>query len=254
LEIPFEPRQPRILTFDIETTPIIAYSWGPKWEANLIEIIEPSKVLSFSAKWLNGKHITKGWIDYRSDNDRQIVEDIWDLFNEADIIVVQNGRVFDTKTLNSRFLNYSMTPPAPYKIVDTLLEARKYLRLPSYSLDDMCDYFGIGRKVEHEGFPLWKRCMTGDKKAWKKMLKYNKHDVTLTEKLYLKLRPFMASHPNLGMYTNQLVCPKCGSRKIQSRGWRINKTTRYKKVFCSNCGGWGSFSKNLQEFKPIVSF
>ena len=143
--------------------------------------MEEGQILSFSAKWLGGKHITKGWPDYKGykkgvKNDKEIVKDLWKLLDEAEIVIVQNGRAFDVKYVNSRFLFHGLTPPSPYKVVDTKTEAKRYLRLPSYSLDSMCEYFGIGKKQEHEGFPLWTKCMAGDEKAWKRMLSYNKND------------------------------------------------------------------------------
>ena len=161
---------------------------------------------------------------------------IWKLINDANIVIGQNLRDFDIKVANARFLFHGMKPPSPYKMVDTKIEAKKYLRLPSNSLDDLSAYFGLGRKQEHEGFPLWTKCLSGDKVAWKKMLSYNRHDVILTEKLYLKLRPFMSSHPNVGMFTDKLVCPKCGSGKIQARGFEVTKTMRYQRYQCQSCG------------------
>jgi len=250
--------KPEILLIDIETTPIEAYSWGPKWEANLIEFKEHSRILSFSAKRLNGSQVTKGWVDYpgykpNKLDDKAIVQDLWDLLNGADIVVTQNGKQFDIKMINSRFAFFGLKPPAPYKVVDTKIEAKKYLRLPSYSLDDLCDYFGFERKMHHEGFPMWVSCMAGDKKAWKKMLSYNSKDVRIMEKVYLRLLPWMSNHPNIGMYTDKLVCPSCGSGKLQSRGFAVNKTTRYKRVQCVGCGAWSRVGPNLKIAKPAVS-
>lgn len=249
---------PEILFFDVETTPIKAYSWGPKWEANLVEFVDYSRVLSFSAKWLGGHHTTRGWPNYRGYkkgvlNDKDIVDEIWDFFDEADIIVAHNGHDFDIKTLNARFLYHGLTPPSPYKIVDTKTETKKYLRLPSYKLDDICDYFGIGRKLHHEGFPLWIRCMAGDKDAWKVMLRYNKHDVLLLEQVYLKIRPWMVNHPNVGMHKDGIVCPRCGSTDLKWEGWYRNKTTKYHAFSCADCGGWGRDTKNEQKIKPKVA-
>lgn len=213
----------------------------------MIEVSEQSRILSYSAKWLDGEHITKGWPDYKGYkpgklNDKAIVKDIWNLLNECDVVVAQNGKNFDVRVVNARFVKHGLTPPSPYRVVDTKTEAKRYLRMPSNSLDDICDYFGIGRKQEHEGFPLWKKCIAGDPGAWKRMLKYNKHDVVLTEQLYLLLLPWM-THPNRGMYTDKLVCPRCGSKKIQSRGSAVNQTTKYKRIQCQGCGGWGKLNK-----------
>lgn len=247
-----------ILTLDIETTSLIAYSWGPIFESNLIEIIDQSQILSFSAKWLNGKHITKGWPDYKGykkgvKDDKKLILDLWKLLDEAEIVITQNGKAFDIKTINSRFIHHNLPPPSPYKMVDTRMEAKRYIRLPSYSLDNMCAYFGIGKKQEHEGFPLWKKCIAGDLKAWKRMLKYNKHDVTLTEQLYLKLRPFMKTHPNLGNLMNEQVCPTCGSKNLQWRGYYTNSTTKYKRAMCNDCGHWCRSPINIQKVKLLNS-
>jgi DNA polymerase elongation subunit (family B) len=251
--------KPNILFFDIETTPIKAYSWGPKWQTNLIGFVDHVQVLSFSAKWFGGAHITKGWPDYKSYkpgelNDKDIVAEIWSLFNKADIILAHNGRDFDIKISNARFVFHGLTPPSPYKTVDTKVEAKKYLRLPSYGLDDLCAYFEISRKLHHEGFSLWTQCMDGDHKAWKIMLQYNKQDVIILEQLYLRLRPWMANHPNIGMYKSNIVCPKCGanSDRLNWEGWYRNKTTKYHAFSCKDCGGWGRDSTNCQLTKPVV--
>lgn len=247
----------KICILDIETSPLIAYSWGPSYETNLIEVIEQSQVLSFSAKWLGGKHITKGWPDYKGYkkgilDDRNLIKDLWEIVNEADVIVGQNLRDFDMKILNARFLFHGLKPPSPYKTVDTKVEAKKYLRMPSNKLDDLGGYYGIGRKVEHEGFGLWKKCMAGDKKAWRRMKRYNYKDVVLTERLYILLRPWMQSHPNYGMYHDKICCVRCGSWRIQSRGYAINNTTKYRRLHCQKCGAWMKAPSNVASIRPLT--
>ena len=205
-------KEPKIASIDFETTPLEAYSWGPKWEANLLDIIEHTRILSFSFKIVGGKQITKGWIDYKGykpgkENEKPMIDEIVELINGVDVITGHNLRSFDMKILNSRLAFYNMFPISPKKIVDTKTEARKYLRLPSYSLDDICNYFNIPRKLHHEGFPMWLGCRAGVKKDWATMLRYNKHDVKIQELVYLKLRPFMNNHPNFGLYTGKVVCP-----------------------------------------------
>ena len=251
---------PKIVTFDVETTPQEGYFWGKKWETNIAKITNSSMILSYSAHWVGGKHITKGWPDYKGYkkgvlDDSAIVKDIRDnIFNVADIIITQNGRAYDIKAANSRFAFYKLQPPSPYKVIDTKTEAKRYFNLPSYSLDDMCEYFGIGKKKEHEGFPLWEKCMAGDKSAWKRMLSYNSNDSDITYKLYLVIRPFMKTHPNIGMYKKPdgLYCPNCGSRELNWEGWYRNKTTKYHSFSCKDCGAWGRDTINVQALRPAV--
>lgn len=246
------------LLIDIETSPLVAQSWGPMWETNLIKVLVQSQVISFSAKWVGGKHITKALCDYKGYkkgelNDKRLIQEIWGLLNEADVVIAQNGKDFDIKHLNTRFLFHGMPPPSPYRVVDTKVEAKKYLRLPSNKLDDIGTYYSVGNKLEHEGFALWEKCMAGDRAAWGRMKRYNAQDVVLLEKIYMILLPFI-KHPNLGMYTDKLVCPKCGSGKLQSRGYQITMTAKYKRVHCQDCGGWArTVNSEPREDKPYTN-
>jgi DNA polymerase III epsilon subunit-like protein len=253
-----EYRKPRILTIDLETTPIQAYTWGPKWETNLIDFVEHSQILSYSAKWYGGKQDTKGLCDYTGYkpgkiDDKQLVKEVHSLIDAADIVVTQNGIDFDMKILNTRFLKHGMSPPSPYKNVDTKREVKKYFRLPSNSLNDIGQYFGLGKKLEHEGFPLWLRCMAGDMKAWTKMKKYNAQDVALTEKVYEKLLPYMKTHPNIGMYTGGHSCGKCGSSHLQKRGYERTTASVFQRLQCFDCGGWSRESIREQGHKVLAN-
>jgi DNA polymerase III epsilon subunit-like protein len=81
-------------------------------------------MLSWSFKWLDGKHITKGLCDYKTfkkdkTNDKELVTELWELFNEADILIAHNGDRFDRRKSNTRFLKHHLTPPQPYQTIDT---------------------------------------------------------------------------------------------------------------------------------------
>lgn len=251
-------KEPVIITLDIETSYLVATTWGPKYEANLLDVIQHQQILSFSIKYLKGKQITKGLSDYKGYrgsvlNDKLLVQDLWNFLNEADVVVGQNLKDYDLKIINSRFAFYGLTPPAPFKVVDTRNEARKYLRLPSNSLDDLSKYFGLGTKLKHHGLELWTECIAGVKSSWKLMKSYNAHDTALTEKLYLKLLPWISTHPNVGMFTDKVACSRCGSGKLQSRGTVVNSTTKYRRLCCASCGGWMRIGSNIGEVKPTVS-
>jgi hypothetical protein len=61
-----------------------------------------------------------------------------------------------------------------------------------------------------------------------------------TEKVYLKLRPYIVGHPNVGNYDDneERVCPKCGSHKVQQRGFSVTQAGKYARYQCTSCGGW----------------
>lgn len=246
----------RILLLDLETQPNVVYTWGV-YEENAIEVKEHWQLLSFSAKWYGGEHITKGLCDYKGyragGSDEKLVKELWHLVDSADVVVGHNARDFDIKKLNARFIAHGLKPPSPYVTVDTKNEVKRVAGFSSNKLDWLCSQLELGRKVEHEGFALWKKCMQGNRKAWSKMKKYNRHDIILLEKLYVILSPWMRQ-PNAGIYLKGTVCPNpvCGSKNLKSRGWQFNKTTKYRRIVCMDCGKWSRTSHNESDIKPLI--
>lgn len=237
----------KILLFDIETSPILANVWSLWSEVRDFKFVDVDwHVMSWSAKWLNDKKImVKALPDYPlykrdPDNDKELLKNIWALLDEADIVVGHNAQKFDCKKLNARFIANGMPPPSPYKIVDTLLVAKRYFSFTSNRLDTIGRILGLGEKIDTGGFDLWKKCLEGDKKAWKKMCEYNKQDVILLEKVYLKLRPYMQNHPNINISESidTARCPCCGSEDLVRRGYAYTNMGKFARVCCNKCSKW----------------
>lgn len=235
----------KILLYDLETSPNLGYVWG-KYDQNVVEFTENWSILCFAYKWLDEKntHVV-ALPDYKlykrnKKDDRHVVKALWELFNEADIIIAHNGNSFDAKKANAKFLMYGLTPPSPSKQIDTKLVAKRYFRFDSNKLDDLGAYLGVGRKVETGGFELWKGCMRGDIQAWNKMRKYNRQDVILLEKIYLKMRSWIDNHPHVKAHTDARgKCSACGSGNLQKRGFGIKGgSIRVKRYQCIGCGKW----------------
>ena len=171
------------------------------YEQNIIKITNPWYILTFSAKWLEGRQITRGLPDYKEfqrnkHSDKSLVKELWRLLDRADIVCGHNSDKFDIKKLNTRFLLYKLPPPRPYKTLDTLKIAHKYFSFDSNKLNDIGQYTDEGQKLDHEGFPLWEKCMWGDKRAFNKMCKYNRQDVLLDEKVLKRFEPWI-SYPKI---------------------------------------------------------
>jgi hypothetical protein len=249
--------EPKILLFDIENSPNTAYIWGLWQETTSSEMVEmPWFMLCWAAKWLGEKKIySSALVDFpknykkNSEDDKMILQTLWNLLDEADIVIAHNGKSFDVRKANARFVMNRMPPPSPYKVVDTLLEARKYFFFTSNKLNDLGKYLGCGEKVETGGFKLWKQCMAGDLKAWERMVRYCKNDVVLLEKIYLKLRPYMATHPNINIYTdnNSPQCPKCASKNVKKEGFAYTDVSKYQRYSCLDCKGWFRGRENLRK-------
>jgi hypothetical protein len=238
--------RPKILLLDLETAPNLGWFWD-MWETNPIGIKVNWHLLSFSHKWLGEKKIhTHALPDFEGykknpDDDKQLVQALWLLMDEADIIIAHNADKFDIKKSNARFIFHKLKPPSPYKTIDTLKVARKHFKFDSNRLNDLGKYLGVGSKLPHTGAHLWLGCMAGDKKAWAVMRKYNEKDIELLEEVYLELRPWMTNHPNLNVYDEVAgACPSCQSKKIEKRGFSVTILGKKQRYHCLSpkCGAW----------------
>jgi DNA polymerase elongation subunit (family B) len=242
-----EQQAARILLFDIETAPMEVYVWSLRQHGWITpEKIKKSwSVLCWSAKWLFEPRILSArvyGVDAHSRDDRSIIDELWGLLDEADIVISHNGARFDVRRMNARFAVHGMRPPMPYRIIDTLRVAKRQFDLPSYKLDYVNGLFGLERK-EHTEFELWKRCVEGDEAALKELSLYCENDVRILEELYLQIRPWIKGHPNVAMFidTDKEMCTNCGSAELAWKGKYFTPAGRYKAFRCLNpqCGAIG---------------
>lgn len=242
----------KILVFDIETAPVLAYVWGLKDEnIGVNQINRDWYIIAWAAKWLGEPASKAIYQDQRNakniEDDKTILRALWKLLDEADIVITQNGKNFDTPKLNSRFIIHGMRPPSPYKHLDTYQIARNAAKFTSnkleYLTEKLCKKY---KKLTHKKFPgfdLWKECLRGNIKAWNEMKRYNIHDVLATEELYMKIRAWAPDNAprayNVGYLETQ--CATCGAEgKMQHRGWGYRRLSRFKRLSCTKCGTWTS--------------
>jgi len=238
----------KVLVLDIETQPMVAYVWDRK-DVNIAlnHIKSEWSIIAWSAKWLGDspskiiyKDVSKQK-DYS--DDKAILEPLWKLIDEADIIVTQNGQSFDLPRLNARFILHGMKPPSPYTHLDTYRIVRKIAAFTSnkleYLTDKLCTKYKKLRHGKYPGMELWKQCLNGNMDAWAEMRRYNIHDVLSTEELYLKLRAWTPeSMPRPHLSNIPEICGVCGKNTVTKEGTRIAKTGKYQRLHCTSCGTW----------------
>lgn len=227
------------------------------YEQNVIDVQKSWYILCFAYKWQGERKVhTKALPDYKKfkkdrEDDSALVKDLWRLYDEADVVIAHNGDKFDLRKSNARFVKYLLPPPSPYKTIDTLKIARQRFAFLSNRLNDLGAYLGVGRKLPHTGFHLWKSCMCGEAKAWERLRAYNARDVVLLERVYDRLKPWASSHPNLAALSEKPCCPVCQSTKIQRRGYNLAKVKKTPRFQCISCGTW--FSRSQSEIRRARS-
>ena len=234
-------KEARIFVFDIETSTILARVFSPKTEyINHKNIIKDWFVICWAGRWQGEKKIQRAVVtpdEARNRDDKRICLKLWDIFNEADVLVAHNGDRFDIKRMNYRWWFHDIQPPLPYRSIDTLKASRSALGATSHALDYLAKQMKIPAKLS-TGFQLWIDCENGVKSALSEMDAYCCHDIEIGEQMYYKIRPWIKGGVNMGLYTelDVSVCPRCASQDIEPTDKIITTgANAYKTFRCNNC-------------------
>jgi RNase H-like protein len=247
------PNPVKMLALDIETLPILGYTWDV-WNTNIL----PSQVkkdwclLSYSAKWIGSDKIISDILtpeEAINRDDKRLATGIWKLLEEAPIVITHNGKRFDIKKINARFWKNGLHKPSSYKVIDTLVAAKSSFGLTYNKLDFIAKYIGLQEKLETD-FELWVRCDEGVKEALQYMREYNENDVIMQQDIYLNMREWIPNHPDLSVYGKlDNVCVICLGTDYKEIGLFTAKKQQYKEYRCSSCGSVFHDTKAVEKEK-----
>lgn len=245
--------EPKIILYDIETSHNKAAIFRLFEDYTSHEnILQERYIISVAWKTLGEKKVHSVSVlnnpkIFTKDphNDYHVVKTFRTVLAEADVIIGHNADAYDLKFFEGRALFHGLSPLPPIPSIDTLKVAKSRLLLNSNKLDYLGKYLGFGGKVQTRN-ELWLRVLQGEKKAVEEMVRYNKYDVVLLEKVFMKLRPYAANHINRQLFGHTDGCPRCGSRHVQSRGTHKAISRTYRRFQCVDCGGW------FREVKPVL--
>lgn len=245
---------PKVLIYDIETAPIVAHVWK-LWnnDVGLNQIQSDWHLLSWSAKWLGDPKSKIMYMDQRGkkkiEDDSQILKGIWKLLDKCDIVITQNGKAFDQKKLNARFIINNFQPPSTYKHIDTKVLAKKHFGFTSNRLEYMTDkickkYKKLTNRKKFKGHDLWTECLKDNPEAWKEMEQYNKYDVLSLEELYKAMQPWDTA-VNFNLYSDEIkeAC-NCGDNDWFKNGFHYTPSGRFQRYKCRSCGAEVRDKKN----------
>ncbi len=219
------------------------------WKENigLNQIKVEWSILSFSWWWEGDKPSAAGYMDTWDQEDLRddtlLLLKLHALLDEADFVVAQNGKRFDLKKIRARMVMLRMPPFSPVVVIDTLLIAKDNFGFTSNKLEWMADKFSPIKKRKHgkfPGFELWVEYLKRNPAARKEMRLYNIDDTKSLRYVYLALRPWAVSHPNIAALwpDEDMRCPRCGSKALGKDGFQYTNAGKYQRYRCTHCKGY----------------
>lgn len=211
----------RVMVYDIETSRIKADVWWTgKQYINHKQLRSEPKIISIAWKWVGHDEVYYLTWD-KKHCDKKMVAEFLKHYNKSSMVIGQNNNSFDNKWINTRAAKHNLHVDRYVKSFDIYRMAKRYFRLPSYSMAYMAKYFGLTLKQSHEGLYMWDMIEYGNKKQQKeylqKMVTYNKGDIVTTEELYMTLKPYFGSVTNNAVKKGlpKWACPVIGSTEIK---------------------------------------
>ena len=232
----------RILVADIERIPgeVVHQFWDLGDMKNRRfhpdEVRSWPRTICWSAAWYDRPKKIMQAAEWEVGGADAMLRKIWDLYDEADIVVGHNIRSFDDKHLKGAWLEMGLPSPRPWQTVDTLSIARREFGFESKTLDALCKRLGVAAKTDAYDKKVAEAAIAGDVEAQQRLLAYNAGDITATIGLYDRLRPYIKGHPHLGLGIGEdRACPNCGGTKFVKIDNVRTTQTVYAAMRCSNC-------------------
>jgi hypothetical protein len=254
----------KLLIYDIETGLLKAHIFRPGEQVvrhtQLDVAHNENSIICISAKWYGQKEV----FVFTGDN---AVEEFDKLARQADVCLGKNSDKFDVKHINTARMMQGLKPYPEWMDTNEDLEKqlRKHFAFPSQSLDYISGIMGFGGKEKME-FSDWvaisnlrlaNKIMQTDaitnelsqtlfkenvfeliqkgEKALKKMIHYNKKDVTDTEAVLKRVLPYIRLKHDA---SNRNGCTLCGSKRIEPTKIVTIGKTKYQQFECLSHGGY----------------
>ena len=237
--------KPKILYYDLETSPLKAYIWGLGKQVVRHHQLDKARcqhgIICATYCFNDGKPAKAIDWGYEEQSTKKVVEEFDQIIKQADIVIGKNSDRFDNKMLNAaRMFNGLPGYPQWTKYTEDLEKLmRRYFRLPSYALDYVSGQLGLGGKIKME-FQDWIDIVEKTPNglaAFKKMIKYGKKDVEDTRAMWLYMEEHFETKINIARYNDiDMGCRHCASINLKRNGTPVYSGIRYQEYVCTDCG------------------
>lgn len=268
-----------MLIYDIESGLLGADLFRPGRDQNvshkqLQASANENTIICISAKWYGEKKV----YTFEGEN---AVEEFDKMARKADVCLGKNSDRFDVKYINTARMMQGLAPFPEwmFKREDLEKQLRKYFAFPSQSLDYISSIMGYGGKekmefddwVDIKNYKLYLQienscaCKTlstvalnsicnvlfrdtrsnivkKGRQALKKMVHYNKKDVTDTEAVFCRVLPYIELKYNVAADKGERVCKTCGSDRLTPLEIITIGKTKYQTFHCRGHSGYAGRS------------
>lgn len=173
------------------------------------------------------------------DAERRLLTNVTERLLDADLWLTYFGSFFDLPFINTRLLYHGLPIlPPDFPHIDLWKTVKYKLRLHSNRLNAVQDLFQL--KVTKNAIKAheWIRAISGHKKSMDYIVEHCRRDVIVLEDCYMSLRSLITDHPSKSLIDGRGGCGTCGSKRVQSRGYHITRTRKYRRYQCNDCGKW----------------
>jgi DNA polymerase elongation subunit (family B) len=235
----------KILFLDIENIarPENIFRTSGKWQRPAGFSSDLAYILCFGYKWLHepeAKCILKDKKLFKSNpiGDAELMQPIYDVIKEADVVVSWYGAGHDMPFTTARLAASGLYLDRKIPHLDLYKTAKSAFSMSSNRLDAVAEFLGAERK-DKISYANWPMTWAGDWDAYKLIADYCEQDVLVLESLYHKMLPLVTNHPNMVKPKSFKEpcgqCTKCGSTNVIKAGFWIANQATYQKYACKNC-------------------
>lgn len=238
-------KKPKILFYDLETSPLKAYIWQLGKQVvrhgQLDKAFNNWGIICVTYCWNDGKKAKAIDWGYDAQDTKKVIEEFDEIIKQADFCIGKNSDRFDVKMINAARM-FNNLPPMPQWVKykeDLEKQMRRYFRLPSFALDYVSEKLGYGGKMKME-FNDWVEIVEKGEngvRCFNKMIKYGKKDVEDTRDIWNYMEKHFETAINVATFNEELRgCRHCGKGNLKKNGVRFSGGSRYQEYMCLDCG------------------
>lgn len=237
-------KKPKILFYDIETKPLLAYIWrlGEQgvYHSQLAERGNAYDIICISYAWDDGKPAKTLHWGYQEQDSRKMIQEFDKIVKQATVPIGKNSDRFDVKHINTQRMLQDLDPFPDWADCadDVEKQLRKHFVFPSQSLDYISKLMGLGGKLKMEMQDWVDIVERRNKDSFTKMLEYNRKDVEDTRAIWNKVKRYIHPKFNVATFYGDFRCVNCGSQDLRKDGVRHRGKTTYQVFFCKGHNGY----------------